>query len=445
MTDLKYGFRLFAWTMLAIGFGAGDFKTASTAYAGNPLVKDIGMSDPHMRVFNGKVYLYCGHDDTPNDKTWVMKEWRIFTSTDLIDWKQVGTVSPTENYMADDSTSCWACDAASRNGKYLFYFSDHKDGVGVMTSDRPEGPFVDPLGEPLVQPLHDPTAFIDDDDDKTPYLLYGDKTLSYKIVKLNDDMTSLAEKPQNVVINGEAWDNAPEWMDKSYLFKRGDTYYLSWGQEYATSKNIYGPYQCAGKVGEGFGLSEYAHGSFFEWKGQFYHCWCYYLKKGFKYRESIMTYCHFDDDGNIVDDIDFLDQHFETGMGQYSADWPEIQTEWFYEKSPSVKKQQSSEGGFELTGLEEGSWIRFANVDFGSGKSEINLHGRGTGSVDVCIGNKPEGGEWPIVATLDFDDNGNDHTISGSIGETLAKHDVYLRFHPKGSNDLTVDWLNFKP
>jgi arabinoxylan arabinofuranohydrolase len=54
-------------------------------YAGNPIIKDIGMSDPHVRVFNDTVYLYAGHDDDPNDPLWVMKEWRIFRSTDLVD------------------------------------------------------------------------------------------------------------------------------------------------------------------------------------------------------------------------------------------------------------------------------------------------------------------------------------------------------------------------
>jgi arabinoxylan arabinofuranohydrolase len=66
-------------------------------HAQNPIVKDVGMSDPHVRVFNDTLFLYCGHDNHPDDKTWVMKEWRIFSTTDMIQWKQEGSISPRDN------------------------------------------------------------------------------------------------------------------------------------------------------------------------------------------------------------------------------------------------------------------------------------------------------------------------------------------------------------
>ena len=207
------------------------------AFSQNPVIGDIGISDPHIRVFNDTVFLYSGHDSDPNDRTWVMIDWRIFSTTDLINWKFRETISPRDNYMDDNSTDCWAGDAASRNGKYYFYFSDRKRGIGVMTADSPTGPFKDALGKPLIAPMHDPTILIDDDE--TPYIIYGDKEGGgYHIARLNEDMISLAEKPKPIEINGEEWESAPNWMDKNYLFKHLDTYYLSWGSFYATSGNI---------------------------------------------------------------------------------------------------------------------------------------------------------------------------------------------------------------
>lgn len=243
----------------------------SVGLAQNPITKAKGVSDPHIRVFNDTVYLFSGHDATPNDKLWVMKDWRVFASTDLLDWKQVQTIAPADNYMGDNSIDCWAGDAATRNGKYYFYFSDQKRGIGVMEADSPNGPYVDALGKALVEPMHDPTIFINDDKNKTPYIVYGDKSDAYYIAELNDDMISTAETPKPIVVNGEAWENAPKWQDKNYLFKYNDTYYLSWGRDYAVSKNLCGPYECAGSVGKGQKLDEFAHGSFFWWKGQFYH------------------------------------------------------------------------------------------------------------------------------------------------------------------------------
>src|SRR5210317_533852 len=103
----------------------------------NPLIRDIGMSDPHVRVFNDTIFLFTGHDDHPDDKLWVMKEWRIFSSTDINNWELRNTISPADSYMGRGNTDCWAGDASSRNGKYYFYFSDRKRSVGVMTSDTP--------------------------------------------------------------------------------------------------------------------------------------------------------------------------------------------------------------------------------------------------------------------------------------------------------------------
>ena len=339
------------------------------ANAQNPIIRDIGMSDPHVRIFNDTIFLFTGHDAHPDDKTWVMRDWRIFSSTDLINWNYRNTISPANNYMGSKTTDCWAGDAISRNGKYHFYFSDRKRSVGVMVSDSPAGEYKDALGKPLVAPMHDPTILVDDDGTRTPYIIYGDKEGGgYHIAKLNEDMISLAETPKAITIEGEEWENAPQWMDKNYLFKSNGTYYLSWGRDYATSNNIYGPYVCRGAVGDGHHLSEYAHGSFFHWRGQFYHIWTYYLRQGFKYRESIISYCHMSDDGEIVTDTDFLDKHFEYGVGRYDASWPKIEAEWYTDISPGVLKRGSRENGFSLTNLAKGSWVKFAQVDFGVAK-----------------------------------------------------------------------------
>lgn len=56
-------------------------------------------------------------------------------------------------------------------------------------------------------------------------------------------MTSLAEKPKPIIITGKEWEKADGWMDKNYIFKYKDTYYLSWGTEYAVSKTYIALYR----------------------------------------------------------------------------------------------------------------------------------------------------------------------------------------------------------
>ena len=135
----------------------------------NPLIKDIGMADPHARVFNDKVYLYTGNDADREAPVHFMKDWSIFSSTDLVEWKKEGTISSADNYIGADSPDCWAADATERNDKFYFYFSDRVRGIGVMSAPTPIGPFTDSLGEALVAPMHDPTILQDDDANKTPY------------------------------------------------------------------------------------------------------------------------------------------------------------------------------------------------------------------------------------------------------------------------------------
>lgn len=414
--------------------------------AQNPIISDIGMSDPHVRVFNDKLYLYTGNDEDPDDRIWVMRNWRVFSSTDLTGWTQESTISPADNYMGGNSKDCWAADAATRNGKYYFYFSDRDRSVGVMTSNSPTGPFSDPLGKPLARPRHDPTILTDDDANKTRYMVYGNKEDSYHIVKLNDDMISLAETPRRIKINGKEWDNAPIWMDKNYIFKHNGVYYLSWGRDYATSTNVYGPYTSRGRVGTGYNLSEFAHGSFFWWKGQFYHIWCYYLRPEFRYRESIMTYCHFDDDGNIVTDTDFLDKHYANGVGQYDSSWSKIEAEWFYEKSGELKKQECVEGGFQMSFIKNGDWLRFNNTTFSNKPTKFSVRVSSTnnnGKVELRKGS-PTG---ELITELAVPNTGgfeSYETISAKIEPLEGKQNIYLVFKGGASGFLfNINWMSF--
>lgn len=407
----------------------------------NPITNYKGVSDPHIRVFNDTIYLYSGHDASPEDKTWVMKDWRIFSSTNLLDWTLKSTISPKDNYMDDNSNDCWASDAASRNGKYYFYFSDRKRGIGVMESNAPTGSFNDALGKSLVAPLHDPTIFIDDDNAKTPYIIYGDKSDAYYIAELNKDMISLGENPKPITINGEEWENAPEWMDKNYLFKHNNTYYLTWGNNYATSKNIYGPYECVGSAGKGHHLDEFAHGSFFWWKGQFYHIWCYYLKNGFKFRESIITYCHMDDNGEIVTDTDFLDQHFSNGVGQYNASWSKIEAEWYYEISADIKKKGTKEKGFILSNIKNNSWVKFANVNFEISKDTFDIilqNIKGKGEIEIRVG----GLKGLLIGKISIDKKSTPSTVSSKIKKITGVKDLYLKFI--GNRQFEVELDSFK-
>ncbi len=272
----------------------------------NPLIEQPGMSDPHMLVLNDTCYLFTGHDIGFGVSNWIMPDWRIFMSTDLQNWKHVGTISPKDNIMGEGNSNCWAGDIVSRNGKYYWYYSNRKEGAGVMVADKPEGPYKDALGRYLIDSF-DPTVFVDDDN--TPYIIYGEG--AYKIARLKESMIELDEKPVEIKINKKL--HFPE-IDKNSLHKYKGVYYLSCSGYYATSTNIYGPYETKGLVGEGFGVdTDFGHGDYFVWKGDWYHTWCRYRNRSKdRIRDCFIAPTYYLVNGDMHDDNRNINEKYKT-------------------------------------------------------------------------------------------------------------------------------------
>ena len=270
----------------------------------NPLIDGPGMSDPHVLVENDVCYIFSGHDAGFGNSEWVMPDWRVHRSTDLRSWKHVGTILPKDNYMGKGNTDCWAGDIVKRHNKYYWFFSNRDKNTGVMMASKPEGPYADALGKPLVT-SYDPTVFTDDDN--TPYLIWGTET--YKIARLKDSLLELDEEPREIAINRTS--HFP-FLDKNALHKHRGLYYLSCSGYYATSKNIYGPYETQGRVGEGWGLETgWAHGEFFVWKGNWYHIWCRYRDRSYdKIRDCFIAPVSYDEKGLMHDDLSQLDDKY---------------------------------------------------------------------------------------------------------------------------------------
>jgi len=260
-----------------------------------PLIDEPGMSDPHALVVNDICYLFAGHDVGFDIPDWVMPDWRIYQSDDLCSWTHVGTIRPEDNYMGAGNTDCWAGDIVERNGKYYWYFSDRKRSTGVMVADSPEGPFTDALGHPLMESF-DPTIFVDDDG--TPYIINGDT--DYQIARLKDSMIELDETPRTIEIDRKGI--FPR-MDKNSLHKHNGIYYLGCSGYYATSRNLYGPYEYQGLVGKGWGLdTPFGHGDFFTWKGEWFHVWCKYRDRDHdRIRDCFIAPVVYGADGSMRD------------------------------------------------------------------------------------------------------------------------------------------------
>lgn len=280
---------------------------------GNPIVPGIGLCDPHVRVYQDRIWLYATHDASPDNKFYRMDDWWIWSSDDLITWRHECTLRPEETYWRKPCSSCWAVDAACRNGKYYLYFSRGPREIGVLVGPTPKGPWSDPLGKPLIPDGLVPTEARDPgilmDHDGNNYLVFG--TWDFYIARLNDDMISLAETPRLIQIDDKQGPYGPgKTDDKPYLHRRGSIYYLSWGCFYGMSENVYGPYRCRGSflteesVEPVFrkGLLMDRHGSFFDFRGRSYFI-CNdqsYPGSHEYYRNSVIGEVRYAPDGTIL-------------------------------------------------------------------------------------------------------------------------------------------------
>ena len=283
--------------------------------SGNPILQGRGVCDPHIRIFNDKAYLYATHDKSPDNEGFVTEDWWIWSSPNLADWTHECSLRPEETYIGAGFTSCWATDAIDRDGKYYWYLSEGNQRTAVVVAPTPTGPWHDPLGEPMigdgVVPVgaYDPGVFIDDDG--APYIVFG--VWDFYVARLGDDMISLAEPPRQLLIHNPEGPYGPgKTDDKPYLHKRGGVYYLSWGCFYGMAESVYGPYDCRGSiiieenVAEPLryhmdqGIDYDRHGSFFEWRGQWYFiCNDMSQTQNGAFRDSSLCYVSYRENGEI--------------------------------------------------------------------------------------------------------------------------------------------------
>jgi arabinoxylan arabinofuranohydrolase len=421
----------------------------------NPIVPFVGMADPHIHIFNGKAYLYATRDADSTAKEFVMPDWKIWSSDDLINWKLERTIDPTETYMGK-SDNCWATDVAFKNGFYYYYFSNGNLNTGVMKSKSPAGPFIDALGKSMLdQSLttgkeYDPTVLVDDDKSKTGYIAFGhyvnnDPNLSYYIAKLDNDMISIAEAPKKISITGDA--DVLKANDKPNLHKRNGIYYLSAGSHYATSKNIFGPYTRIGNSGNNkYGLTERAHGNYFQWKNQWFHTWChFYLGKDVaRYRESYISYLHYKNNGEMVTDAAFLDAHFLTGVGQYDTSWDKIEAEW-YMAANKVEKRESVNGGFEIQNVKNGGYLNYPNIKNLNKAESINfyLSSNNSDAIIEVHGNTIDGKLLGFVKIGNTGGFGNYKNVNCTLKNTIGVKGIYLKFKGSKEDLLHLDWFKF--
>ena len=412
------------------------------------IIPKQGVCDPHIHIFNGKAYLFSTHDRGPGSPGFRMDDWRIFSSDDLLNWKLEYTLRPEDTFLGK-CEECYATDAAERNGKYYFYFSRSQDCTGVAVSESsPAGPYRDALGKPILPagladtPSYDPSVFIDDDENHTPYILWGytcfDK--KYYIARLNEDMISLAEDPSPIeIIN--TWPS-----DAAWLWKHNGLYYMtthrSW---YATAENIYGPYTYRGRFCFD---SEVDHSCVFDYHNQTYLAYGVPENLGERdkdpfYRTTKLVYAHYKDNGDLTCD-EFIQKY---GVGQYDASWDEIKGEWYFAASDGIIKKENG-NGFDIRGIRDGAYLYYPNISGMFQNALLYLYvsaGKSPCTIEVREGS-PFGkvlGCCKAVNAGNYSLNTYER-IPCQLDNTYGTHNLCFVFHGEGEDLLHFDAFQFE-
>jgi arabinoxylan arabinofuranohydrolase len=394
----------------------------------NPIISNYGVCDPHIHIFNNKAYIFASHDREPFESFYGMYDWWVWSSTDLVHWKMEYNLFPTDMWVGA-TNNAWAVDGVERNGKSYFYVSGNwKTGVAVSNTGA-AGPYKDALGKHITDKMsYDPTVFIDDDANKTPYLITNG--FPYRIARLNEDMISLAEEPKDLTHTTVAWNG-----DGGFLHKRNGIYYLNGhGTKYSTATNIYGPYTYRGT----FYKKWVDHPGIFSWNNQTY-CAFGAPDVGTHFRKTHLTYVHYKANGDMFAD-GYIGDSF-IGVGQYDCS-KKIEAEWYFAASDGTDKREF-ETGFVVSNLTNNASLYYQRVLNVQANAEISIQvssANDGGVIEVRL-DKANGKllgkiEVPNTGSLTIYKN-----VSSKLKNSAGLNNLYLVYKGKTGNSANLDWL----
>lgn len=276
---------------------------------GNPVFTHKFTADPAAIVKGDTLWLYTGHDFAGGQRGYKMKDWLVFSTTDMKNWTEYPVPMKITDFEWAKSGDAYAGHVAERNGKYYWYISTNWSGIGVGVADRPEGPFKDALGKPLLtnkdcfDSSHswaciDPAIFTDDDG--TPWIFWGNRECYY--AKLKENMIEIDGEIRKIDFEGLSFTEAP------WVHKHKGKYYLTYATEfpekiaYAMADNIRGPWVYKGILNEIAGNSNTNHQGIIDFKGQWYYIYHNggINTDGGSYSRSVcIDKMHYNEDGTI--------------------------------------------------------------------------------------------------------------------------------------------------
>lgn len=229
------------------------------ATSGNPIFTGW-YADPEAAIFKGQYWVYPTYSAKYDQQV----HFDAFSSTDLVNWIKHSNVLDSSN-VKWAKRAMWAPALVAKGDKYYFFFGANDiqnnqtvGGIGIAVANKPEGPFKDYLGKPLIDKIMNGAQPIDQfvfkDTDGQYYIIYGGWG-HCNIAKLKSDFTGLIPFKDGTIYRPIT----PEgYVEGPVMFIRKGTYYFMWSEggwtgpdyrvAYAIGKSINGPFKKIGTI-----------------------------------------------------------------------------------------------------------------------------------------------------------------------------------------------------
>lgn len=419
--------------------------------AQRPIIQTKYTADPAPMVYNDTVFLYTTHDED-DAEGFKMQDWLLYTSTDMVNWTDHGVVASLKSFdWVKRDNGAWAEQVVERNGKFYMYCPIHGNGIGVLVSDSPYGPFKDPLGKPLVwQKEHwddiDPTVFIDED--RQAYMYWGTPNCYY--MKLNEDMISYSGDIVKLKETPEYYQEGP------WFYKRNGHYYLAFastccpeGIGYAMSDSPTGPWKTKGYIMRPTERTRGNHPGIMDYKGKSYVFGLNYdllkleTNTHYERRSVSVAEMHYNEDGTIQEVPYWADTKLEQ-IGTFNP-FRKVEAEtmaWGY----GLKTAPNADKSLSVVDVNNGEYICVRGVNFGKNKArrfEVSALPLEGGNLKIRL-DAPDG---KIVGNVNIP-QGNETSkyelYSCEVNAVSGIHDLYLSFEGENNKDLfELDYWKF--
>jgi len=434
--------------MKNILFVSSVLALACTGFAQKIVITTNYTADPAPYVHGDTVYLYTTHDED-NADGFMMYDWLLHTSTDMVNWTSHGAVASLGDIKWTSKTNgAWAEQVIERDGKWFMYVPIHGNGISVLVADNPYGPFKEPLNKALVwQREHwndiDPTVWIDDDGQA--YMYWGNPDLY--MIKLNKDMIST----EGSIVT---YPKIKDYQEGPWVYKHGNNYYMTFastccaeGIGYAMSDKITGPWTYKGDIMPHSSRSNGNHPGIIDFKGKSYvfglnyELWRYKSEKmGQKYqhkeRRSVgLSEMKYNADGTIQK----IDYWPDNGVAQLEDFDPykRVEAETMSWGEDVRVRKSGTAGNTVITNLSEGKYTKISGVEFGDAGAESFsasvLSVKKASSITVRL-DKVDG---EIVGKAEFSADG---LVTVPLSGAVGKHDVFFVF----AGDFEADYWEFE-